>query len=200
MKKIRLTLVLLLFVSSLYSQYNKGRLIIGGDLSFSKISQSPKLPGFNLSKTDLTKYTISPKCGYFVMNNLSIGLGLEFTNEVFQNKSLDYSIDSRKTILNFFARYYVPENIFFEASYGVGSGYSKHSADLNRTISDVSQWSASIGYAFFLNDFLAIEPQFGYQQAKLSNSYSSNQIESADVSILVFKLGLQAYLGKRKLD
>ncbi|MBK9983674.1 MAG: hypothetical protein IPP15_15050 [Saprospiraceae bacterium] len=113
----------------------KGAWMLGGSAGFS----STKVKGLDGS---LTAILIDPTIGYFIANDLAIGTELSF-----------FSLSSggetnTSTGLGPFVRYYVTNPIFIQAHV---------SLDLSDNGQDPT-YGASVGYSWFLNNGVAIEP------------------------------------------
>ncbi len=135
---VLLTSVLSAQDTDMTSLYNKGRWILGTQLggSFSIVSVKD-------SEDNLTQLNIELDGGYFVMDNLAVGLVSGFTHTKLGDT------DNSNFHIGPFARYYTNMNLFFGAGYLYSS--TKDSEDFG-TI------PVEIGYAYFFNRYLALEP------------------------------------------
>jgi len=93
-----------------------------------------------------------------------------------------------------FARYYY-EKFYGQASFQVGHGTTKilNDGSTSNSSYSISGWSLAAGYAWLLNESVAVEPQLGY--ASLGEKYSGTNKDYS--SGLFFRLGFQIYLFKK---
>ena len=97
-----------------------------------------------------------------------------------------------------FARFYLPVGLFFQGFAGFGS--SKFHVDVPSPGTDIDQtnglmsWDLGAGYAYFLNDHVALEPMVGYQSSTLSDKDSDDKNITSG---LYLNAALTIYLGER---
>lgn len=74
-----------------------------------------------------SQFCISPKVGYFIMDNLAIGIGLDYTRSLIKEQNEDRNLDS-DILFGPYARYYLPladdVSVFLEGSFGFGNSTS----------------------------------------------------------------------------
>jgi len=181
---IRIKLVLV-FVAITYhaslAQFNKGRILLGGDITFSSTTSKTTQTGFPSNSANENRLQLTPKIGYLIIDNLAVGVDV----------SLITSSGGSSTISTFlagpFARYYI-KNLFIEGEYSLGSGKTVGSK------TSLNEWLVGIGYAAFLNDYVAVEPII---------EYTNNSIDYKDlnhkstIAGFVVGVGFQIYLGHR---
>lgn len=187
MKTIIGTIAIMFCLSSLcYSQFTKGKILVGG--SFSANSNTSKYnDGASTSKSSSVSF--NPQVGYFFLNNLAAGVGLDLVHTTF--KLADNSkFTSNSISFEPFARYYF-DKLYGQASFHVGSTKSKSDA-ANSSTANVTNigWSLAAGYAYLLNEHVAIEPQIGYKLNYLGSSVDGTY------GTLFLKIGIQVYLGR----
>lgn len=161
---------LFLTLNTANAQLESGSLLIGGDVGFS--SFSPKGGGGSV-----TSFNISPAVGYFVIDNLALGAKINYNSASAGGET--ESIFAAGP----FARYYIGDSkIFGEAMYGFGStSFAGNSSSL-------SIIQVAVGYAAFLNDHVALEPEF---------YWNTQSVEGENIgSTIGLNIGLQIYIGK----
>lgn len=176
---------MLLISVGTHAQFNKGRMLVGGQLSFN-YTPDPDYKG--------SAFSLNPQFGYFVINNFAVGAGLNYSLQKFNyNNSGDYLTTSLQ--IQPFVRYYFKPGIFIHGSYGIGAGKvsETNTTDYNYSF-NLYSWTGSAGYAIFLNDNVAIEPMLGYKWNTFNQKDSDSKSSS---SSLYFQVGLQVYLGRR---
>lgn len=120
---------------------DKGRISIGTSSGFSFASINVDGLDDNLK---IINFSVAPS--YFVMDNLSVGavFSYQYTDIVIQtDKSTSFGVQ---------ARYYY--NDFF-----LGTGYLLSKSDGADAVGTIP---VELGYSYFLNDYVAIEPEIGY--------------------------------------
>ena len=113
---------------------NQGAWMAGGSLGFSTWK-------YKDDDNSYTWFKFGPNVGYYVIDDLAVGLDLDFV-------SLSYNGNSNSTFyLSPFVRYYIADPFFAQVSLGLeleeGGG---------------SLFSVGVGYSWFLNNAVAIEP------------------------------------------
>ncbi len=144
---------------------NQGAWMIGGDAGFSS---------FKVKDADnsTTFFNISPDLGYFIADDLAIGLGIDFQSVSFDgNSTSSFSLGPS-------VRYYVADPIFIQvgANLGLDEGAG-------------TTLGAAVGYSWFLNNSVAIEP------ALFFNIYNEDG-DFNDFSVFGLSIGVRAFAGR----
>lgn len=119
--------------------------------------------GFNIRKVKdvdgtTSKITVDPNLGYFIADDLAIGLELDF-------RSTSSGGNSTSTFgLGPFVRYYFTDPIFVQANVAL---------DLSDGGGD-PVFGAEIGYSWFLNNGLAIEPALYFNTGNSISNFGLN--------------------------
>ena len=130
----------------------------------------------NLNDNKSTSFTtnITPKAGYFIMDNLAVGLEFSVATSSATQEGLfgDYKVNTSTLSVGAFGRYYLDNGLFFEGLAGVGT--RKIASDLE-TIPGIKQddrittifgFRGGVGYAIHLGDHVALEPTINYSWEK----------------------------------
>ncbi len=142
----------------------QGTWMIGGSAGFS----STKVKNVPAS----TNLDLSPKLGLFIIDDLAVGIGISF-------KSTSSDGSSNSTFgLGPFARYYLTNPIFVQG--GVDLGLEDNSA---------TSISLSLGYSWFIDNTVAIEPAFFFSSVNYDG-------ESSDATVFGLSIGIQAFAGR----
>ena len=157
MKKIVLFMVALMVSVAANAQFEKGKKYIGASMS-----------GLNLSYSgsEKTHFGLQAKGGYLVSDNLMV------TGLVGYDKTGDFPY---ALTLGVGGRYYIVQNGLFLGA-GVNCKFSDDFNDLMPTV--------QLGYAFFLNHSVTVEPEIYYEQ-----SFKNHK----DYSKIGFRVGLGFY-------
>ena len=195
MKKITILLATCFITLGAYAQFEKGNKLVGGALGADFTTNKTKYDGSTFTNGQYVSFSLDPQIAYFVIDNLAVGGALGFSTDTYKEDDSDYkSVDNEITIQPV-VRYYLSQGIFFQGNFIVGSAKSKVTEDgtTDETKYNVSGWSLSAGYAFFLNDHVAIEPRLGYSGKGYKNK--ENDVKSVDNGLYI-RVGFQIYLTK----
>jgi hypothetical protein len=153
MKKVFLFAAFTALTSLSFAQTSKSNWMLGGSGSFT--STTPE------GGESTTKMNISPKVGYFVIDNLALGAEVSYTK--------NSSESNATTTFGPFARYYFASlgtsaKLFGqgEAAFGSEGGES------------VTQFGVHAGVAYFFNNSIALEGSLGYDNMKVGEAKSSS--------------------------
>ena len=155
--------VLFLFSISSYSQSDlkQGTFSINGTISYTSNYEES-------SDMDNSTFIFNPRFDYFIINNFSLGLMINYQNSsFFGNSNSSWGIGPS-------ARYYF---IFDKIKPFVGAGYSYASENSTITSDDIinNNIILSLGVDYFLTENVAIETTVNYTfiNMKLPDAYSS---------------------------
>ena len=168
MKKLmKITLILAGFfcLSGMISAQTvgKGAWMVGGAAGFTSSK-------FKDADNSTTTVIIAPNLGYFIADDLALGLGVGFVSTSFNGNS------NSSFNLGPFARYYVTEPIFVQVG-----------ADLGLDEGAGTTIGASVGYSWFLNNGVAVEPALFF-------NIFNNDGDAGDFTIFGLSIGVQAFV------
>ena len=171
MKKLFL-LAAVAFASASYAQTEKGNWFAGSDLGLSYTSETitPKYDGTKGSETTVSTLKFTPNVNYFVIDNLAVGLGLEYTNSKAKGASDSENIFTIAPN----ATYFFPLSANLAPFVGAKVGYAMASAgssDANKDNGLV--FGGKAGIAYFVNQGAAITGYVGYDSYSLKNKANS---------------------------
>jgi len=198
MKKTLLTLFVVTLIScGAYAQYGQGRMLVGGGLDFSTMKNKSKVGGTTRENYTTTSFSLVPRFGYFVIDNLAVGGALNVNTTTKKYEGSDDKETDNELTLSPFVRYYLPQNIFFEGNFGFGTGKNKSEdgAVSVETKYNVTRWALGVGYAAFINDNVAIEPMISYGSHIRTLKDSNPKAKGIDQGLTI-GVGFQIYLGK----
>ena len=161
-----------IFASASYAQTEKGNWFAGSDLglSYSSETNTPKYDGTKGNKTTESTFKITPNVNYFVIDNLAVGLGLEYTNSKAKGASDSENIFTIAPN----ATYFFPLSANLAPFVGAKVGYAMASAgssDANKDNGLV--FGGKAGIAYFVNQGAAITGYIGYDNYSLKNKANS---------------------------
>ena len=162
--KVTLAVVTFLCCSQLVSAQTvgQGAWMVGGAAGFSSFK-------FKDADASTTTIFLQPNLGYFIADDLAIGLNISLVSQSFDGNS------NTSFGLGPFVRYYVTDPIYITVG-----------ADLELDEGGGTTIGAGVGYSWFLNDGLAIEPELFF------NIYN-NDGDAGDYSIFGLSIGVQGF-------
>ena len=167
----------LLITFATNAQIDKGNWMMGGSGAFGNF----KATSGGISSTN-TSITISPNIGYFVIDNLSIGLAgqYRYTFEKGDTKTINSNSIAP------FIRYYFLEkektiNIFSEARYEI--------MRINHSDLKADTFLIKAGTVFFVNSSVGIEVALNYSTQKTNENFENRAI--------YVNVGFQIHLEKK---
>lgn len=190
------TTILLILASSFFpaiAQTEKNNWLVGGSIGYTSSSQKES----GAPQSDKTaQFQIAPDLGYFIINNLALGIDIDFTSIRSEAGIPDQSYTSRSFTAGPFARYYISTGkrakIFIHGNAEWGS-YKLLSGTIFNPGTSLTLYECKAGPVFFLNTHAALELAVGLQYMK--SNYSVGSMVSNTINI---GLGFQIHLGRQK--
>lgn len=165
MKKF-LFIVAVALTSVGYAQTDKGDWMVGTDFGLSYQSSKETVKAGNERSVTTNTFRVAPKLDYFVINNLSIGLGLEYAN----TKIKDVSGSTNEFAVVPQVHYFFPLDTNLKPFIGakVGYGFSSSGSE------DAQKWNGLVlggkaGVAYFVNNGAAVTGYVGYDHHNFKN-------------------------------
>ncbi len=219
MKKQALIITLAILTASstlLTAQTTKGKFLLG-ELSYIEFLGNGVLGSTNLgyttfqsksdgdnsddSKDKMFSVNIVPRAGYFVIDNLAVGLDVFLATE--SHKAMD---DAYKSTSTFFAvgpfvRYYVPTKKvipFAEVNYSIGSRTGKTEFDGNEPSTykyGIQLYGAGLGLAVPLGEKVTFDAIAGYHAYVNKDKEDNDNNERMVAGTIGLKLGFTVFLG-----
>ena len=165
--KFTLSLVTFLCLSQVISAQavNQGAWMLGGSAGF----QSESLKDVDGSETTIF---LNPNVGYFIADDLAIGLNVGFTS--ISSDAFDASFFS----LGPFVRFYFADAIFAQAGVNLGLGDD-----------EFTEFQVGVGYSWFVDNSVAIEPMIYYRSHGVDDP-------GIDSSVIGLSIGIQAFVDR----
>ncbi len=185
-------------------------------MGFSTASSSVEIvnSGTSISNegTRATQFSISPRIGYFVADQFSIGIGMDYTlNEIEEPVDLsdpdtEYETEYDSDLLfGPFFRYYLPVGVdkafFLQANFGFGSSEDQIRIDEDQQTVSNDVFAASIGPGFtiYSTDGIGIEAIVNYNWARSNATYNfqgENNETTTFTNQIDFSIGFQIYFNR----
>ena len=175
MKKF-LLIVAVAFASATYAQTEKGNWMVGSDLalSFNSVKETPRYDGTSGNVTTQNTFKFVPNLNYFVINNLAVGLGLEYQNTKVKGASNAHNTFAIAPN----AHYYFPIGGNLAPFVGAKVGYAWDSVgSSDESKSRGLLFGVKGGIAYFVNQGAALTGYLGYDYQNLKNKVNTNNSE-----------------------
>ncbi len=188
-----ITKVLILFMTfaiftSVHAQTDAGKFLLGGstNLNLSASNSKVKYDGGSEDGPKYLNLSFTPAFGYFIINNLAVGmeLNVSYDREKFEDEIESYTSFSAAP----FARYYIGAGKikpFGQALIGFGLGKSKYEYE---GISEDETFNflffgGGLGAAFFLNDLVSMDVSLVYTSDKSKYEDDDNKYITSGISL-----------------
>lgn len=199
------------------AQTQQGKIMVGVSSGLSLVGTGSSLMSFGFS-TDKhtinyngytsttteksTSFNLFPKVGYFVVDNLALGVDLTYAyNKTEMNSSNNDTWVTTIIGVGPFARFYLPSGKvlpFFEVSGLLGFGDNKSTSNSSSFNSDIKEniigFFGGFGIAAPLSEKVTFDALVGYNS--VTQKYKDSPNEKSVNSTIGLKLGFTVYLGK----
>lgn len=176
------------------AQIEKGKILAGGSVGLSSSNYREIVDGSTDYESNSIYFWVIPRAGYFITDALAVGTGISLSTQ--STKFDDDDVFATSSIsLTPFVRYYLPQGFFGQFELGFGSKTEKWKpSDGDDEIDKFKLfvWSIGAGYAYFLNDYVSVEPLISYT----TNTYtdSDNTGFKDKYGIFMVQIGFSIYL------
>ena len=195
MKKFVMVLLASCLAVGAYAQFEKGTMMVGGSFGADFKTNKSKYDGNTYTNGKYVDVSFDPQFGIFVINRLAVGGGFGVSTSAYKDDESDYKSVTNEFTVQPMVRYYLDPGIFFQGKlmFGGAKDKTRNNGNTDETEYAVNGWSLSAGYALFLNNVVAIEPQLGYGAKGYRNK--DTDVKSVDSGIFL-RVGFQIYLRK----
>ncbi|MDH4092776.1 MAG: autotransporter outer membrane beta-barrel domain-containing protein [Cyclobacteriaceae bacterium] len=192
MKKIAMLFTALCVTTGAFAQFEKGRMLVGGSLEADFTTERSKFDGNSNRTGKYSEFSLDPQFGIFIIDNLAVGGAIGLSTYTYKEDDSDYKYVSNELTIEPMARYYLPQGIFFQGMFILGSSSDKstNNGNTNKDKYAVSGFALSAGYAYFLMDNVTVEPQLGYRSKGYKDK--SNDVKDVDAGLFI-RIGFQIY-------
>ncbi len=148
---------------------NQGAWMVGGSAGF-------RSENFKDSDVSITTIDLSPNLGYFIADDLAIGLALNLNStSIDGNSSTDFGLGP-------FVRLYFADAIFAQVGASLGLGDN-----------EFTDFEIGLGYSWFVDNSVAIEPKLYYRIHNVKDVVPAVEFDS---SIFGLSIGIQAFVDR----
>ncbi|NOU48579.1 MAG: porin family protein [Bacteroidales bacterium] len=178
MKKLILCWMVMILSIPMFAQTSKGDFVISGGTNLQFIAGNYKhvYDGTTLSKYSTNAFSLNPLVGYFVIDNLAVGLMAQFASSKDKNDDDDVYKTSQISLMPM-AIYYFPVDGNFRPFLQTGIGYAsqnmtytpKNGDEDKQTYSGIG-FTFGGGVAYFVAKNISFELGIAYSQSTLKDS------------------------------
>ena len=177
-KKIVLLITLVTNIC-IFSQTEKGKFLIGGSTNFGSSYLSEGNDGLTTRSSNLV---FSANAGYSIIDNLFVGLNIQFLSNNFKVDFLNSENKTTETTFAPFLKYYFLKEKFRPFAlirYGFGKSTYKNLSSNNayESNSDVTKLNLGGGFSYFFTDYLSLELEAFYQRDTNSTTIQSDDFK-----------------------
>lgn len=209
MKKLLLVAAMAVFAGA-NAQMQKGSWVVGAstNLGFNSVNTNSKATfGGVTVEEDATvnTFNVNPSVGYFVMDNLAVGLDFGYTNA--SQKEDDYKFITSMVSVMPNATYYFYNEGNFIPYLGAGAGYAavtykeKESGSSYSETYDGFAWKGKGGVVYLINKNLGLDLGLSYTQfnnKETDTVMGSTVTQKNKVGTFGVNVGFSIFLGKGK--
>lgn len=209
MKKSPIVLLALLLGISMIAQaqiLQRGNFLIGSTLGFSSADSKVKQVLNSVEQTNSGPVSLqlnfSPNVGYFLADDLVLGIGMDYTFGRFKEPNTDRTEDSNLLFGPFFRYYYdLGENMAFFGEMDLGFGNSSDDQFIGSTRQSITTNIFSVGvgpgFTIYSDNAIGIEALFKYNFARSHfNTIGVDQVQNETITKtnqFDISLGIQFY-------
>jgi outer membrane protein len=188
MKNYITALIFIFFCSTAFAQTEKGSFVISGktDMSFLFSKITTGTDSIQTGKTNSRQFNFTAGAGYFIANNLSLGLYGTYSYSYTKDEAYNYSqsITESFTVLPQL-QYYIPIEGKLKPFAGIGGGYvwlqerdSRVTTDNNRVYSiSGPAFAGVLGISYFITRSVSFDLNFQYTYSRLKDKMWEGQIQ-----------------------
>jgi len=161
MKKALLLLAFLAPSIALFAQTEKGTFVVSGatNLNFTSSNQKYLDDSYQVGESDISAYSFMPSMGYFVIDNLSIGINCSLSEKSEKYKGDPETKQSTLTLMPS-AMYLLPINGPIKPFLQVGFGYSSITQKQYNTVNvsyEGNTFGLGGGFSYFINKSVSVD-------------------------------------------
>lgn len=186
---------------------DQGNFVIGSTIGFSTVSSNVAYATDDVEEEGegpaATQVSITPKIGYFLQDNLVLGINVDYSFSTVKNPNKDRSNDS-DLLFGPYTRAYLTTGddmaLFFELNFGFGSSSDEQfiGEDKQSVKSNIFAIGVGPGFTIFSNSDIGIEALFKYNFARSQFNTESGGVKTTTTTKtnqFDIGIGVQLYFG-----
>ncbi|MFN0216959.1 MAG: outer membrane beta-barrel protein [Saprospiraceae bacterium] len=183
----------------------QGRFMLGSAVGFATNTSKTSLANADETEPQNTQWNVSPSIGYFLLDNFTLGIGLDYTSST-ETRAGEAKTKDSDLLFGPFARYYFPfgdKAIFLQGNFGFGNSSDNLSiGGENQNINtNILAVGAGPGFTIFSNDGIGLEALVKYNYAKSTFDLDLGGVKTSTTTKtnqIALSLGLQIYFSGLK--
>ncbi|HAD13370.1 MAG TPA: hypothetical protein DCF33_13145 [Saprospirales bacterium] len=207
-KVFSLVLLFGIFSQSVFGQFtDRGRFMLGSAVGFATNSSKTSFstPGTEGEEPQNTQWNVSPYIGYFLFDNFTLGIGLDYTSSSETRAGEEKTKDS-DLLFGPFTRYYLPfgdKALFLQGNFGFGNSSDNLTVDgTNQNINtNILAFGVGPGFTIFSSDGIGLEALVKYNYAKSQFDLDIQGVKTTTTTKtnqIALSLGVQIYFAGLK--
>jgi hypothetical protein len=179
--------------------------MLGSAVGFATNTSTTSLSSGGEAEPQNTQWNVAPSIGYFLFDNFTLGIGLDYTSSSETRQGLPKTKDD-DLLFGPFARYYFPfadKALFLQGNFGFGT--SSDNLNVNGVDQNINTnifaVGAGPGFTIFSNDGIGLEALVKYNYAKSTFDIDLNGVKTSTTTKtnqIALSLGLQIYFSGLK--
>ena len=195
-------ILLFLSANNAFAQFQKGNILLAGSTNSSlTVGSSGSTGNGGTFNFEYTKITFSPIAGYFLIDNLPVGVFFDLKFENLYNEQ-----KSRAMEYGAFARYYILKTTKFipylEGRLGFGNSITKYKYYNSEVSGSIFSGRVGAGCTYLFNKNVGLDLQLAYDYKKTKKEQSSEignpNDFTAKTNDFTLNLGVVVLLGKKE--
>lgn len=193
-----LTIFLLSFMVPVlsFSQTQEGAILGKGAFTINFNNVKEEVNGNSRQLGSLTTLEFNPAAGFFIIDGVAIGVAVDWQRRSAKDNDNKRNIE-HALALGPFGRFYSELGPFFQAQFSFGGGSDKERPEGGPEIVNrfgIFSWGFGLGYPYFINENVSLEPLFLYRWGNRSREIASGGNEITKYRGLMIQLGLVYYI------
>ena len=184
MKKFFLLAIVLVSSNVILAQTEQGKYVLSGATGLQFISSNIEYEydGQSLGDVTQTSFSVMPTIGYFVIDNLAIGLSATYTSTTQKDHGDKYTMSSAMILPS--ALYYFPVSGNLRPLVQAGAGFMSTVSKGNNNYDSYNQKISGLainfggGASYFINENVSLNFGLSYTMANLKNSDDSDFVQN----------------------
>lgn len=182
-----------------FSQTQEGSILARGAFTVNFNNVKQEVDNNTRRLGSLTTLEFNPAAGFFIIDGIAIGVGLDWQRQSAKDPDNKRNVEHSLT-LGPFGRFYTELGPFFQAQISFGGGSEKERPDGGPEVVNsfgIFSWGIGLGYPYFLNDNISMEPLLLYRARNRSREIAGGIDAVTKYRGLMIQLGLVYYIFDR---
>jgi outer membrane protein len=179
-----------------FSQTQEGSILARGAFTINFNSVKQEVDNSTRKLGSLTTLEFNPSAGFFIIDGVAVGIAMDWQRQSAKDSDNKRNVEHSLT-LGPFGRFYTELGPFFQAQFSFGGGSEKERPEGGPEVVSrfgIFSWGIGLGYPYFLNDKISLEPLLLYRAQNRSREIAGGSDEITKYRGLMIQLGLVYYI------